>query len=266
MIEPPFAAAEALWQPVELPAPPPDTGGQIVYAIGDVHGCYDPFRRLLALVAADGASHGHGRTPILILLGDYVDRGPASAQVLEAVIWLRAHAGFEVHALAGNHEQALLDFLDDPVGGAAWLDFGGWETLRSYGVERFATKPDAGALVALRDALIERMPEAHLALLRGLDLLVEVGDYAFVHAGIRPLVPLDRQVPRDLLWIRKGFLDFPDRHEKMIVHGHTWTGDQPQLEANRLGIDSGVYATDVLTALRLDGTSAAFAQAGPAGR
>ena len=268
MIVSPIAAAEALWHPIAVPgAPRRDTGGRLVYAIGDVHGCYDPFRRLLTLIAADAAVSAAGRTPILVLLGDYVDRGPASAEVLEAVAWLRTNAGYEVHALAGNHEQVMLDFLSDPVRGASWLDFGGRETLASYGVALAQDEePDRAALLVLRDALRARLPDAHLALLQGLDLLVEIGDYAFAHAGIRPGVPLDRQSPQDLRWIRQGFLDSEAQHDRMIVHGHTWTGDRPQLESNRFGIDSGVYATDVLTALRLDGASAAYVQVGPAGR
>jgi len=188
---------------------------------------------------------------MLVFLGDYVDRGPQSAKVVEALVWLRRRPDLEVRLLKGNHEQALLDFLDAPGRAGQWLAFGGAETLAAYGV--VPPRPDdrAAELVRARDELLDRMPAAHLRLLERLEPMVVVGDYAFVHAGVRPGAPLARQAEVDLLWIRKGFVDAAGPFEKVIVHGHTWTDEQPQMLAHRLGLDTGAFATGVLTAVRL---------------
>ncbi|MDB5457322.1 MAG: diadenosine tetraphosphatase [Caulobacter sp.] len=240
--------------------------GQLVYAVGDIHGRYDLLRQLLSSIAVDAADRARGRAPILIFCGDYIDRGPQSAQVLEALIWLRRRTDIAVHALRGNHEQALLDFLADPERGAPWLDFGGGETLGSYGV----TPPDQGAdlasLVAARDQLLQRMPAAHLRLIESLELMLVIGDHAFVHAGVRPGTALLDQAEDDLLWIRQGFIDFPGPFEKIIVHGHSWREDRPVLLDHRVGLDTGAYQTGVLTAVRFeDGERAVLQARGPAG-
>jgi serine/threonine protein phosphatase 1 len=227
-------------------------GGELVYAIGDVHGCYGLLKDLLARVAADAARRARGRRPVMIFLGDYVDRGPQSARVMDALVWLRRRNDLEIHFLKGNHEQALLAFLDAPEGAGPWLSFGGAETLISYGVE--PPPPDAppAVLRATSEALLERMPAAHLKLLQQLETMVVVGDYAFVHAGIRPGTDLEDQTEEDLLWIRRGFVDQPGPFPKIIVHGHTWLSEQPQLSEHRLGLDTGAYATGVLSAARLE--------------
>jgi serine/threonine protein phosphatase 1 len=240
------------------------TAGELVYAVGDIHGRYDLMKDILAQVAADYATRAAGRRPILVFCGDYVDRGPHSAKVLEAVAWLRRRGEVELHLLKGNHEEALLSFIDDPEGGAAWLRFGGAETLISYGV--LPPSPDEGVdgLARARDELLERMPAAHLRLLQGLELMVQVGDYAFVHAGVKPGRPLAAQDEHDLLWIRQGFVDVPGPFEKVIVHGHTWTSERPQVLEHRVGLDTGAYATGVLTAVRFeDGELAVFQARGP---
>ena len=190
---------------------------------------------------------------MLIFCGDYIDRGPQSAAVLEALIWLQRHAHLKVRLLKGNHEQALLTFLDDPDAGRGWLEFGGLATLAAYGVE--APRPDAGIvdLFRARDDLLARLPASHLRLLDGLELMVVVGDYAFVHAGIRPGKPLAAQETRDLLGIREAFTDAPGPYEKIIVHGHSWRGDKVEVLDHRIGLDTGAYATGVLSAVRLDG-------------
>jgi serine/threonine protein phosphatase 1 len=226
--------------------------GELVYAIGDIHGCYDLMKALLVRITRDYAEQAQGRRPILVFLGDYVDRGPHSNQVVEALIWLKRRSDLDVHLLKGNHEQALLMFLDRPEDGGGWLRYGGAETLQAYGVLPPDPAHGAAALVRARDELLERMPAAHLWLLQKLELMVAVGDYAFVHAGIRPGTALAAQVEDDLLWIRQAFLDAPGPHEKVIVHGHTWLDERPQLHDHRLGLDTGAYATGVLTAVRLD--------------
>ncbi|MCR5874448.1 serine/threonine protein phosphatase [Phenylobacterium sp. J426] len=240
------------------------TDGELVYAVGDVHGCYDLMKALLAKIAADSAARAEGRRPILIFLGDYVDRGPQSAKVIEALIWLKRRPDLEVRLLKGNHEQAMLAFLDAPEANRAWLDWGGAETLAAYGVTPPARGEDPLAVIQARDALLERMPASHLLLLQRLELMVAVGGYAFVHAGVRPGAALAQQTEQDLLWIREGFLDAAGPHEKVIVHGHTWLDERPQLTEHRLGIDTGAYRTGVLTALRLDGAERECLQVGEA--
>ena len=233
--------------------------GQLVYAIGDIHGRYDLMKALLAQIVADYPGRAAGRRPVVIFLGDYVDRGPDSAKVVEALLWLARRPDLDVRMLKGNHEDAMLGFLDTPATGAAWLRYGGAETLASYGV--LAPDPDEGAagLSRARDELLERMPASHLRLLQGLELMLQLGDYVFVHAGVRPRTALAAQEPHDLLWIRKEFLEARGPFEKVVVHGHTWLSDRPQVFDHRIGVDTGAFATGALTAVRLqDGEIAVF--------
>ena len=246
--------------PTDRRAKPARAGanGQLVYAIGDVHGRYDLLRDLVARIWHDWLAWGAGQRAVLLFCGDYIDRGPDSAAVIEALIWLREQGDFAVTLLKGNHEQALLRFIDDPVEGAEWLDFGGLETLASYGV----APPEAGAagLRHARKALLEHMPASHLLVLQRLELMVTVGDYAFVHAGIRSGVPLAHQEEEDLLWIRDGFLDVERPFEKIIVHGHSWKSDRVDIHPHRIGVDTGGYHTGVLSAVRIDDDGIAVLQ------
>ena len=226
--------------------------GELVYAIGDIHGRYDLLTDILRRIVADARGRLRGRVPVLVTCGDYVDRGPDSARVLSTLDWIRRDGRVRLHALKGNHEAALLDFLTDPRDGTAWLNFGGDATLRSYGVRPPEDFGDADALVCARDDLLERMPAAHLHVLQGLEMMAVIGDYAFVHAGIRPGVPLARQKAEDLLWIRGPFLDRTAPFEKRIVHGHSWTDPAPEIYDNRIGLDTGAYETGVLTAVRIE--------------
>ena len=231
---------------------PAKVSGEIVYAIGDIHGRYDLLREMLATIIADARLRQDQRVPILIPCGDYVDRGPDSARVLAALDWIRRDGRVRLHAIKGNHEAAFLNFLADPQDGGAWFGFGGDATLRSYGVRPPAPATDSAELVRARDDLLERMPAAHLRVLQGLELMVVIGDYAFVHAGIRPGVPLSRQEADDLLWIREPFLDRTEPFEKRIVHGHSWMEAVPEIYDNRIGLDTGAYQTGVLTAVRIE--------------
>jgi serine/threonine protein phosphatase 1 len=245
--------ASAATMPVpHAPWPTGKVDGHLVYAIGDIHGCYDQLQRLLTAIASDAKVRSRGRVAILIFCGDYVDRGPASRQVLDALCWLKRHGSFEVQFLKGNHEQVMLDYISSPADAVEWLRFGGVETMISYGVAPPSSASPPAVHIAARDDLLERLPVSHLRFLEELDLIVGIGDYAFVHAGIRPGVPLADQLESDLLWIRDEFLDFERPHERIIVHGHTWNGDQPQMESNRIGIDTGTYQTGVLTALCIE--------------
>ena len=235
------------------------TAGELIYAVGDIHGRYDLLKELVALILEDWTRRDPDRRPVLIFCGDYVDRGPDSAAVLEALIWLQQRDDIQARFLKGNHEAALMHFLDHPTDCASWQRFGGIETLRSYGVEP-PSPDDADACLAAQDLLLKRMPPSHVNFLEQLELMLVVGDYAFVHAGVQPGVDLDSQREEDLLWIRQTFLDDEGPFDKIIVHGHSWTGAKPQILAHRIGIDTGAYATGVLTAVRLDGDEISLIQ------
>jgi serine/threonine protein phosphatase 1 len=239
---------------------PPSTGGRLVYAIGDVHGRLDVLEPLLCDIAADALAARPEERPLLVFLGDYVDRGPASRQVVDLVLRLAADGAFEVAALKGNHEEALLQFLDDPGFATTWMEHGGGPTLASYGVQPSMSRTDASAWERVRDAFAEALPAEHRRFYERLELMREVGDYAFVHAGVRPGVALEDQTERDLLWIRYEFLQDRGPFGKVIVHGHT-PAEEPQLLKHRLGLDTGAYATGVLSAIRLHGEDQRVIQA-----
>lgn len=245
-------ASTAALQASEPAWPTGKVDGQLIYAIGDIHGCYDQLRRLLTRIASDAEEHAGGRTTTLIFCGDYVDRGPASRQVLDALCWLKRRRPFHLQFLKGNHEEVMLGYIHTPARARDWVRFGGAETLQSYGVAPPAHDDPPEAHIAARDDLLERLPVAHLRFLEDLELMVGVGDYAFVHAGVRPGVALTRQAEDDLLWIREEFIEHEASYGRIIVHGHTWDSDQPQVRPHRIGIDTGAYETGVLTALRIE--------------
>ncbi|WP_108683029.1 metallophosphoesterase family protein [Methyloceanibacter sp. wino2] len=234
--------------------------GQVVYAIGDIHGRSDLLTELLALIESDAAAAGTA-AKTLVFLGDYVDRGPDSRGVIE-LLSADLPPGFDTHFLKGNHEQFLLDFLDDPSSLDGWLRNGGEQTLRSYGVDIDGLQDRHAPPMAWREAFLEALPEAHLRFLTTLELKCVVGDYVFVHAGLRPGVPLDRQVPQDLLWIRHEFLDSEEPFGKIVVHGHT-PERTPVVRPNRIGIDTGAVFSGSLTALRLENGTRAFLRTAP---
>ena len=223
--------------------------GTRVYAVGDVHGRADLLQPLLGWIAEDHARRGGEATLQIVFLGDLIDRGPASAKVIDLLVGADRLAA-EQHVLSGNHEEMLLAILGGESDGVvAWLDHGGAETLESYGVDpaRFWDDPDALPRV-LRSAI----PSRHRAFLCAMRDQIRIGDYLFVHAGIRPGVPLDAQTGRDLRWIRKEFLTSHADHGPVVVHGHTIV---PKVEyrRNRIAIDTGAYRTGRLTALGLEG-------------
>jgi len=223
--------------------------GERVYAIGDVHGCLTQLETLLAMIARDEAERGAAETTI-VMLGDVVDRGPASAQVVDRLIALQIEAP-RTRFLKGNHEEVFLHALGgDDQALRMFCRIGGRETIMSYGVD--AGEYERLDYAELAERLLAVVPDAHRDFLDAFEDVVTVGDYAFVHAGIRPNIALSLQKSSDLRWIRGAFLDFPARHEKMIVHGHTIT---PEVErrAGRIGIDTGAYAGGPLTALGIEG-------------
>ncbi|PZQ62379.1 MAG: serine/threonine protein phosphatase [Phenylobacterium zucineum] len=230
----------------------PTTGGRLVYAVGDTHGCVPALRDLLAVIDADAALSAPAELPLIVFLGDYVDRGPDSRGVIDAILGLEAEGRFEVVCLKGNHEDAMIRFLADPAYAPAWIENWGEATLRSYGVD-----PWGGEATQAR--FLEVFPATHRAFLSRLQLTLRLGDYLFVHAGVRPGVALDAQSERDLIWIRWEFLEATDDFGRVVVHGHT-PSEQPDRRPNRIGVDTGVYFSGVLTAVRLHGEDQRFLQ------
>ncbi|MGN6099753.1 MAG: metallophosphoesterase [Devosia sp.] len=218
-----------------------------IYAIGDVHGCLEQFLKLEAEIVADGAAIEGEKW--IVTLGDYIDRGPSPPAVLDHIL-SPAPQGFRRFALIGNHEQLLLDFLTDPPNHLEWLEWGGLETAAAYGMppdpaQRWRVVPERFA-----EELAPRVPERHLELLRGLPTLLSVPGFVFVHAGIRPGVPLDAQDDEDLIWIRAPFLNHRFSGEVTIVHGHTPVEAVEPLPG-RIDIDTGCFYSGVLTAVRV---------------
>ena len=226
--------------------------GVVIYAIGDIHGRLDLFERLIRQIHTDLATTAPDHRGVIVLLGDYVDRGPQSRGVIEAIVQLESAGDLGVIALKGNHEDAMLRFLDNPVDGRNWLSFGGLETLASYGVEAPHVLELETAVTPLRDALAAALPDHHLAFLNRLPTMAIEQDYVFAHAGLRPGVPIDRQSDIDLMWRRSPGRPGPSTFDKVVVHGHTPTRTV-HLDADTVGVDTGAYATDILTAIRLQG-------------
>jgi serine/threonine protein phosphatase 1 len=230
--------------------------GQLLYAVGDIHGRLDLLRDLLQLIENDAHARSHATRRTLVFLGDYVDRGPDSSGVVTDLI-ARPFAGFDTHFLKGNHEAILLNFLGDPLHLDHWLMNGGQATMDSYGVDTLALADARARPEEWRKAFAAALPEAHLRFFRTLHLSVTIGDYLFVHAGVRPGVPLAAQSEDDLVWIRSPFLDHAGSFGKIVVHGHT-PALLPVIRPNRIGIDTGAVFSDRLTALRLEDSARAF--------
>lgn len=240
--------------PVAKPRLP---AGYRLYAIGDIHGRDDLLAALLGRIEEDDARRGPAKR-ILVFLGDLIDRGPSSRQVVERLRTYRP-SGTRIVFLAGNHEEVLLRILGgegDLV--SDWLRFGGAECLRSYGVDPDALrKMDAASAVA---AISTAIPKAHVEFVRSFDDTFRAGDYLFVHAGVRPGIPLIEQAPSDLRWIREPFLSDSSEHGFTVVHGHTIRKEVEE-RLNRIGIDTGAYRYGVLTALALEGSERWYVQA-----
>ncbi|MBS0219600.1 MAG: serine/threonine protein phosphatase [Proteobacteria bacterium] len=231
--------------------------GEAVYAVGDIHGRFDLLQDLLTRIYEDASRHPSDSSRSLIFLGDYIDRGSESSSVVEA---LRRDPlpDFATVRLKGNHEEAFLAFLDGRTDGLDWLAFGGLETLMSYGVSLRHLPRTDDAVGALRQSVAASVPPGHVELMRRCKLHHSVGDYLFVHAGVRPGVPLEAQRPVDLMWIRDDFLrskiPLPQR---VVVHGHTIC-DFPQDRPHRINIDTGAFASGRLTCLVLRGAGRRF--------
>ena len=222
--------------------------GHRAYAIGDIHGRLDLLDEILDKVAADDAARKPADTTI-VFLGDLIDRGPQSAGVVERLRTYRPDFAKPIF-LMGNHEEVLLRIV---AGETAilpdWLRFGGAECARSYGIDPvdLECREPAAALRLLRRSI----PKEHLKFLSGFADTASFGKYLFVHAGIRPGVPLAQQAVEDLRWIRGPFLDDESDHGRIVIHGHTITGEVDERH-NRIGLDTGAYWTGVLTAVGLE--------------
>ncbi len=222
--------------------------GLRVYAIGDVHGRADLLKRLFALIDADLDRRPPAQAQH-VMLGDYVDRGPASREVIDLI--LARAAQHEIIALKGNHDAFLLQALDDPPAMGDWLLMHGVETLASYGL---TSANVAGSRFSdLARAFAAALPEDHLQFFRGLKSSFSCGDFFFAHAGVRPGIDLERQSEADLIWIRQEFLRHQGDFGKIVVHGHTPVREVER-RANRIGIDTAAYATGKLTALVIEGS------------
>jgi serine/threonine protein phosphatase 1 len=243
--------------PAALPQPAVVPDGTRVYAIGDIHGCMELLRRLLDEIGRDLAQ-GRTRRTVIVFLGDYVDRGPESREVVDllaaGVPPEGPLAGTEWVTLRGNHEDFMMEFLADFSVGRAWMANGGLETIRSY---LGAIPEGVTDCPAVQRRLYRSLPPAHLRFLSKLPASHSEGGYMFVHAGVRPGVPLDRQDSYDLMWIRDAFLWSDDDFGKVVVHGHSVVA-VPDLRPNRIAIDTGAYRTGHLTCLVLEGSDRRF--------
>jgi serine/threonine protein phosphatase 1 len=234
--------------------------GQCVYAIGDVHGRRDLLEKLVEQIDEDSQSLPEGTKRVLVFLGDYIDRGLQSKDVIDFLLSDRMKA-FERVFLMGNHEEALLRFLNDVNFGKQWVRYGGAETLYSYGLQ---PPQNARAAMQSHDAMQayqrawdkvwtefrNRLPEQHLKFYQNLQHYYVTGDYLFVHAGLRPGEVLENQTVRDMLWIREEFLDAEEQFPQVVVHGHTPTDDVFR-DDRRIGLDTGAFISGKLSAVRL---------------
>jgi len=218
-----------------------------IYAIGDVHGCLDLLKGLERLLLEDAATRPGSKW--FVMLGDYVDRGPQSAAVLDHLM-TPLPDGIQRICIAGNHEVAMLRYLQQPSRNSSWLGFGGVETLQSYGISEAALEAAGRSRSALRDLIHSHVPVEHSDLLARLPLIFTTPSYVFAHAGLRLGVPIEQQHPDDLLWIRNdpaaGYSEFG----KLVVHGHTPTSDVV-FGDHRISVDTGAYLSGRLSAVRL---------------
>jgi len=237
-----------LFRPRQAGQSPAIPAGERVYAIGDIHGRLDLLISLADAIEADDKARGPANTTV-VLLGDLVDRGPSSSGVLA---FLQTWGKFRpLRILTGNHEEVFLESFDCDDAMRQFLRIGGWETLLSYGIDQPALT--AATLSEARELMRAAVPEEDLDYIRGFQDFLVIGDYLFVHAGIRPGVALEEQTPVELRWIRKPFINSRDDHGHIVVHGHTIT-ETPDIRPNRIGIDTGAYMSGQLTALGLEGS------------
>lgn len=230
-----------------------------VYCIGDIHGCYDLLQTLMTHIKED-AENFSGRI-IIIYLGDFIDRGRFSKEVIDFILNDKL-ANVEYIYLRGNHEQTLLDFLQEESVARSWLAYGGLATLASYNVHLTKIPSKVDDFLNLQRQLRDNLPASHYRFFSETRLYYTIGEYFFVHAGINPFYSLAKQRPEEMLWIRDEFLYYNKPYEKIIVHGHTIT-DSPVLFDYRIGIDTGAFASGILTCLVLENDQQRLIQTTP---
>lgn len=235
---------------------PPDTGRQgPVYAVGDIHGRSDLLVALLQKIEEDAATFAGD--PLTVFVGDYVDRGDHSREVLECLTLIEAEGPSEIVFLRGNHEQMMLDFMELPGGGGRWLRFGGLATLMSYGIRGVGGTASAENLADLRERLLAAVDPAHAAFLGRLPHFYQVGNVLFTHAGADPAREPDMQDPETLMWGAPEFGRTARTDGLWVVHGHTIV-DAPSAARGVISIDTGAYVTGRLTAARIHDGEVAF--------
>ena len=221
--------------------------GERVYAVGDIHGRLDLLLKLASAIEADNSARGRADSTV-VLLGDLIDRGPDSAGVLSFV--RRWQALRKLRVICGNHEEMFLRSFEDAGIFRNFLAYGGRETVLSFPVDAAAFH--AAELEEAQALMGEAVPREDIAFIEGFEDYIEIGDYLFVHAGIRPGIPVHLQSQEAMRWIREPFLSFSGSHQHVVVHGHTIT-ESPDFGHNRIGIDTGAYMSGRLTALVLEG-------------
>lgn len=234
------------------PSIPP---GERVYAVGDIHGRADLFEALIDTVERDDAARGRAHTTV-VLLGDLIDRGHDSAAVVEQARQWASHR--EIEFIQGNHEEMLLVSRTDLDALRSFLKFGGLETMLSYGIDAETLK--AAEIEDLQQLMNAAIPQDDFDFLDSFQKMVRIGDYVFVHAGVRPDTPLEHQMGNDCRWIREPFLSHRGDFGGFVIHGHTIT-PEPDICGNRIGIDTGAFLHGTLTAIGLQGEYRWFLQA-----
>lgn len=223
--------------------------GVRVYAIGDIHGRSDLLADLVDRIDSDIRRRPVKRA-IEVYLGDYIDRGPDSKDVIDRLAVRMVRHG--AICLRGNHESFLEEFLINPEIYPRWIQLGGLQTLASYGLSQGTL--DATACNAVQQSLRLAFPRTHQLFLQCLRNIFCCGDFLFVHAGIRPGIPLHQQAKHDLLWIRDDFLMSDQSHGKIVVHGHTPVA-YPEIRHNRINIDTGAWRSGVLTCVAIEAST-----------
>jgi serine/threonine protein phosphatase 1 len=244
---PPSSVFERLKRLIAGPRITPLPIGTRIYGVGDLHGRADLLKVTHAFIREEEKRAPVAET-LIVYLGDYVDRGPDSKGVIDEL--LVPTSGAKRIFLRGNHDEALVRFLSEPDYYRTWKAFGGGATLMSYGVNPPLIESQAN-FTQLRDEFAQALPEAHRQFLAGLHLFARIGPYCFVHAGIQPGIPFEMQEKRDLLWVREPFLGSDLDHGMIIVHGHSPSAE-PEWKSNRIGLDTGAYATGRLTVAVLE--------------
>ena len=223
-----------------------------IYAVGDIHGRADLLNEMFKRIAMDAAEHKDARNPRIILLGDYIDRGDNSRDVIDLMLSVvETLPQDRLQFLMGNHEAALLAFLQDPTERSEWLRFGGLQTLSSYSVAPPKSNPTDAELVAVADALRASMGQAHLDFMMSFQRYLTSGDVVFAHAGLETSVALAEQDDDAILWGRSDFIETGGVEGLRVIHGH-YDATEPVILPTRVCVDTGAYYSGRLTAIRLD--------------